>query len=174
MILTGKMITNSVTNGLITIEPFDRNSINPNSYNYRLGSVLYEIDERCIDPYKPSKYKKVILNSEGYELKPGKIYLGSTVETIGSDDYVTSLIGRSSVGRLGIFVQITADLGNLGSVHRWTLEIYVVQKIVVYPGMKIGQVSFWKPSGASTHKYTGKYGLDMKPYASKLHEELKK
>lgn len=174
MILTGQMIVSTVDNKLITIEPFDRSSVNPNSYNYHLGGTLFEIDGRSIDPKRPSKYKKINLKGEGYLLKPGKLYLGSTIEAIGSNDYVPSLIGRSSVGRLGIFVQITADLGNLGSVHKWTLEIHVVQKIIVYPGMKIGQVSFWKPSGANKHKYRGKYGLDMKPRASKIYEELSK
>ena len=62
---------------------------------------------------------------------------------------MTSLIGRSSVGRLGLFLQITADLGHLGKAHCWTLELKVVQSLIVYPHMKIGQVSFWQVTGGN-------------------------
>jgi dCTP deaminase len=84
---------------------------------------------------------------EGFLLRPGRIYLGSTLEIIGSDTYVPSLIGRSSLGRLGLFLQITADLGHLGTKHCWTLELKTVQPLIIYAGMRIGQVSFWKPEG---------------------------
>ncbi len=76
---------------------------------------------------------------------------------------MTSLIGRSSVGRLGLFVQISADLGNLGPAHQWTLELTCVQPVKVYPGMRIGQVSFWAATG-QVRQYEGvymKYNIPM-------------
>jgi dCTP deaminase len=85
------------------------------------------------------------------------VYLGTTVERIGASATVPSLIGRSSVGRLGLFVQFAADLGHPGAAHRWTLEIEVVQPVRVYPGMVIGQVSFWTTAGDLV-PYTGRFG----------------
>jgi dCTP deaminase len=94
------------------------------------------------------------------------------MEEIGSDYYVTSLIGRSSVGRLGIFLQITADLGHLGAKHCWTLELKVVQPVICYPRMKIGQVSFWCVEGETEHLYQGKYAGYSNAHRSEIHREL--
>jgi dCTP deaminase len=145
MILTGDEIASAVQGGSITLEPFSEELLNPNSYNYRLGEQLLVVDDDVIDLHSKSQTSEIIIPSEGYTLEPGRLYLGHTSETIGSDQYVPSLIGRSSLGRLGLFLQITADLGHLGTCHKWTLELTVVQPLTVYPGMRIGQVSFWKP-----------------------------
>ena len=157
MILTGSEIQKQVKNGSITIEPFDELLLNPNSYNYRLGKTLRIVTDELIDPRKEADYEELQIPEEGYLLLPNKLYLGSTVEKIGSENFVTSLIGRSSVGRLGMYLQITADLGQLGRAHCWTLEIRVVQPLRVYAGMRIGQVSFWKPTGEIKQLYTEGY-----------------
>ena len=68
---------------------------------------------------------------------------------------MTLLLGRSSIGRLGIFLNVTADLGHIGSCSHWTLEITVVQPVRIYPGTKIGQVSFWVTDHYSPHRYGG-------------------
>jgi dCTP deaminase len=104
----------------------------------------YGLDERVIPP-------------EGLVLRPGRVYLGTTAEVIGSTAFVPSLIGRSSLGRLGMFLQYSADLGQLGTVHRWTLEIKVVQPTRVYAGMCAGQVTFWTAVGEAL-AYTGRFG----------------
>lgn len=172
MILTGEEIKKEVLSGNIVISPFSAELVNPNSYNYHLGPTIIEITDEVIDPRKQPKYKIVKLTKDGFVLKPSKLYLGSTAEQIGSDHYVTSLIGRSSVGRLGLFLQVTADLGNIGAKHHWTLELKVVQPLKIYPGMKIGQVSFWTPSGEKNMHYMGKYHDHTEPHYSKLYEEL--
>ncbi|MFJ6017459.1 dCTP deaminase domain-containing protein [Streptomyces sp. NPDC092952] len=164
MILTGPAIREAVRNGTITIDPFEPNLLNPNSYNYRLGDRLEELTSRPADPTVPARTRTIDLSGDGLVLQPGTVYLGTTVETIGSEDFVTSLIGRSSLGRLGCFLQISADLGQLGAVHRWTLEITVVQPLRIYPGMRVGQVSFWRPSG-SRSPYLGHYGTLSVPAA---------
>ncbi|MCA9332947.1 hypothetical protein KDA00_03665 [Candidatus Saccharibacteria bacterium] len=174
MILTGEEIKKEVANGNIVIYPFNPELVNPNSYNYHLGNVIIEIVDEIIDPKKPSAYRIIQLNDKGFVMKPNKLYLGSTVECIGSDYYVTSLIGRSSIGRLGLFLQITADLGNIGAKHHWTLELKVVQPLKIYPGMRIGQVSFWKPAGKKSMRYMGKYRDHTEPHYSMLYEELSK
>ncbi|MEK7550449.1 MAG: deoxycytidine deaminase [Patescibacteria group bacterium] len=147
MILTGSEIKKMVKKNKIILDPFSDKLINPNSYNYRLGDTFLVYQNMVIDTKVLQKTKKIKIPKNGFTLQPGIIYLGSTLEKIGSDEFVPSLIGRSSLGRLGLFLQITADLGHLGTRHNWTLELTCVQPLVVYPGMRIGQVSFWKPDG---------------------------
>lgn len=144
MILTGHHISLMVSEGRIIIDPFIPSLLNPNSYNYRLGNTIYEIVSPEVDPKKSSTFIKHELTDDGFTLIPGRTYLGHTLEKIGSKEFVTSLIGRSSMGRLGLYLQITADLGHLGQPHCWTLELTVVQPLLIYPEMKIGQVSFWQ------------------------------
>ena len=173
MILSGLKIKEEVLKKRIFIEPFNEELLNPNSYNYRLGNVLYELVDDVIVPFKKCKYKKIELGSYGYVLKPNKVYLGCTMEVIGSDNYVTQLIGRSSVGRLGLFLQVTAPLGHVGCKLNWTLELKVVQPLRVYPGMKIGQVTFWCMDGDDEINYrNGRYNMN-KPNISKFYEEVK-
>ncbi|MEW2582921.1 dCTP deaminase [Streptomyces virginiae] len=164
MILTGSAIRDAVEAGSITIDPFDPAMLNPNSYNYRLGTTMKVLASRPADPRCEPETAPLVLPAEGYVLEPGVVYLGATVERIGSKDNVTSLIGRSSLGRLGCFLQISADLGQLGAEHCWTLEVTVVQRLKVYPGMKIGQVSFWRPVGDHM-PYEGHYGRISEPAA---------
>jgi dCTP deaminase len=161
MILTGPAIQTAVRTGDVLVEPFDEANLNPNSYNYHLADSLLVLGLGG----KP--IRKVSLSSRGYVLKPSKVYLGATLERIGSDRYVTLLLGRSSIGRLGIFLNVTADLGHLGSCSHWTLELTVVQPVRVYPGMKIGQVSFWLTDENSLHRYTGRYHRDSRPVGNR-------
>lgn len=157
MILTGPAIKTAVKNGRVVLEPFDAANLNPNSYNYHLGDTL------LIPGTGKQRSRKVRLHANGFVLEPGHIYLGTTQETIGSDYFVTLLLGRSSVGRLGIFLNVTADLGHIGSSSRWTLELTVVQPVRIYPQMKIGQVSFWMTDHRTTHRYKGRYRNDTHP-----------
>ena len=163
MILTGPAIQSAVKSGGVFVEPFDRANLNPNSYNYHLADSLLVLGVGG----KP--IHKVSLSPHGYILKPGKVYLGATLERIGSDKYVTLLLGRSSIGRLGIFLNVTADLGHLGSCSHWTLELTVVQPVRVYPGMKIGQVSFWLTDDNSSPRYRGRYHRDSHPVGNRDH-----
>lgn len=171
MILSGLKIKEEVLNNNITIEPYNNELLNPNSYNYRLANTIYEITENIIDPKKKTCIKKIIIPKDGYILQPNKLYLGSTYEKIGSSKYVTQLIGRSSVGRLGLFLQVTAPLGHVGCSHCWTLELRVVEPLKIYPMMKIGQVSFWCIEGDATLNYSnGKYNNYLKAEVSKFYE----
>lgn len=147
MILTGGQIQQEVVKGNIIIDPFQPELLNPNSYNYRLGKQLLMLTDSVIDAVSLPSITQIDIPNEGFILEPGFVYLGSTHEIIGSDVYVPSLIGRSSLGRLGLFLQITADLGHIGTNHCWTLELTCVQPLVIYAGMRIGQVSFWQPVG---------------------------
>ncbi len=156
MILTGPEIMRQRTRGRITINPFIPERINPNSYNYHLGNELLEYEDGILDPAKEPKIKKRQIGKHGFVLRPGKLYLGYTSEVIGSDYYVPIIKGRSSIGRLGLFIVITADLIDLGAVGCWTLQMHAVQPVKVYPGMQIGQMTFWRTMGKQT-LYAGKY-----------------
>lgn len=157
MILTGPQITREVERGAIVIDPFDPAAVGPNSYDYRLGPTLHTLRESSVDSRQQAETDEFELPADGFVLQPRRLYLGTTVETIGSSEFVPSLIGRSSLGRLGVYLQVSADLGNLGAVHRWTLEILAVQPVRVYPGMTVGQVSFWAAHGDRS-PYTGYFG----------------
>jgi len=162
MILTGNYIFREVLRGNISIYPFRRSQINPNSYNYRLGKTIKVFDKFVNGK---SAFKKILIPESGYILKPGQMYLGHTYEFIGSNKYAMSLIGRSSMGRLGLFLQISANLGHTTSYHRWTLEMVALKPIKIYPKMIIGQVSFWSNLGR-IYKYSGKYAKYSKPQES--------
>lgn len=162
MILTGPAIKTAVKAGDIAIDPFDRGQVNPNSYNYHLGRKLLVLGPGG----RP--IRKILLSRRGFVLEPGKVYLGATLERIGSAKYVTLLLGRSSIGRLGIFLNVTADLGHLGSCSHWTLELTVVQRVRIYPEMKIGQVSFWMTNDERKFfHYHGRYHRDSRPVANR-------
>jgi dCTP deaminase len=75
---------------------------------------------------------------------------------MGSTRYVPIIKGRSSIARLGLFITITADLIDIGSINQWTLQLHCVVPVRVYPGMPIGQVTFWKAHG-KIELYNGKY-----------------
>ena len=165
MILTGSEIGREIRRGAITFDPFDEASLNPNSINYRLGSRL-KVYRRTEEPNR-HVFSEIIIPPDGHVLDAGRMYLGHTLETIGSDAYAMSLIGRSSIGRLGLFVQASANLGHTTSCHRWTLELVATRPIRVYPGMRIGQVSFWMNRGAVV-PYRGWYGNQDRPQGSRL------
>jgi len=154
MILTGNEIQRQLDKGNILLCPFNSSQLNPNSYNYRLGPFL-----KVFIKFNGNKsvFKKVRIPKKGYILKPGRMYLGHTEELIGSKKYAMSLIGRSSMGRLGLFLQVSANLGHTNSSHHWTLELVPSIPIRIYPNMIIGQVSFWTNRG-EIKKYTGKFG----------------
>jgi dCTP deaminase len=166
MILTGSEIAAEVARCGIVIAPFRASQVNPNSYNFRLGDTMIVYEEEVLDPSVENKYRTIILPEEGLVLESDRIYLGSTVEVIGSTEYVPIIRARSSIARLGLFVHVTADLIDLGSIGRLTLQLHAVQPVRVYPDMEIGQVTFWRTLGERV-QYDGKYQGSNGPVPSK-------
>src|SRR6266545_2310873 len=161
MILSGKQIGEEVMAGAITISPFSDRNLNSASYSYHLGQEIVVQQS----PDSLGKREMVTASSAdgmGMLLRPGTLYLSNTLEEIGSRTYVVLLSGRRSTAKLGLFVQLSANLGNLGDAHCWTLELSCVQPVVVYPGMLIGQVTFWRPRGPIT-LYSGPYTQHSRP-----------
>jgi dCTP deaminase len=156
VILSGDAIRAAVACGDVVIEPFDEAQVGPNSYDFRLGNRCKTYKERVLDPLKPNEVVESIIPPEGMLLSPGRIYLVNTLETMGSPKYVPIIRGRSSTGRLGLFIDVTADLGDLGSINQWTLQLVPILPILIYPGILIGQVTFWSTKGAPA-AYNGRY-----------------
>lgn len=171
MILTGNEIRRQVNLGRITIEPFDERQLNPNSYNFRLGEQLKIYCNDILDPRVPQPTSDIVLSESGLVLQPDRIYLGHTVEVMGSNYYVPIIKGRSSSARLGLFIHVTADLIDIGSVNQWTLQLFAVQPVRLYPDMLIGQVTFWVPEGPIV-LYRGKYTGSRGPIPSLIYRDF--
>ncbi len=161
MILSGKEIHQQVENGTISIDPFNSGQLNPNSYNLRLHSDLLVYDSDVLDMKEKNSTSPLTIPDEGLLLEPQKLYLGRTIERTATDKYVTMLEGRSSVGRLGLFIHITAGFGDIGFDGFWTLEIFCVQPIKIYANLEICQIFY--------HTIDGDYDL----YRSKKYQSNK-
>lgn len=135
MILSGKEIKNKLGKE-ICIDPFDEKLLNPNSYNLRLHNELLIYEDPVLDMKKPNKTNKIIIPEDGYILKPGELYLGRTLEYTKTDKYVPMLEGRSSIGRLGLFIHVTAGFGDVGFNGYWTLEMFVSVRLKYTPMFK--------------------------------------
>ncbi|MFE3409584.1 dCTP deaminase [Streptomyces mirabilis] len=166
MILTGPEITAAAHDGRLTINPFEPDQVNPNSYNVRLGPTLLTYTAPVIDAHHPNPTTAVEIGPGGYVLQPGELYLGHTLEQVGSDTFVPLLFGRSSVGRLGLFVEITAPIGDIGFHGQWTLMLSPIRPLRVYAGMKIGQIMFFVSTG-DIDLYRGKYQAATGPQPSR-------
>ena len=83
------------------------------------------------------------------------------------------LEGRSSIGRLGMFVHVTAGFGDVGFNGYWTLEIFVVQPLIIYPEVEICQIYYHHLDGAHSSYQSGKYQNNQGIQASKLYEDFR-
>lgn len=173
MILTGDEIKNQVYAGKIHIKPFIEENLNPNSYNFRLGDTLKVYTNNCLDAAVENQCREFAIPKEGFVLQPNQLYLGHTIEEMGSDHYVPIMQARSSVGRLGLYIYLNSGLGDLGFKRQWTLELHAIHPLRVYPEMKVGQMLFWKPLG-TIKLYEGKYKDSIGPQSSQIWRDFNK
>lgn len=169
--LTGHEIRNMVAAGYIVIRPFDEDNLGPNSYDVRLDSQLVVYDEVILDPRRKNRCHTIHIPESGLVLQPGRLYLGRTIEYTESPSHIPMYDGRSSLGRLGVASHVTAGFGDLGFRGRWTLELSVVQPVWVYPGMRIGQLSWHNPDGMIMDRYHGKYQGQEDVQPSRMFED---
>ena len=157
--LTANEILKQIKLGNIGIDPFDINCLNPNSYNVHLADEIIQYDKHIVLDMKKNdnRYTKKIIPESGLTLYPNTLYIGSIKETVSSDKFISAIDGRSSIGRLGISIHSTAGFGDIGFSGTYTLEISVVQPVVIYPDMLIGQVYFTEPNGDIDFLYNGRY-----------------
>lgn len=187
MILGGQTILDEIKNGNIEIDPFDETKINPNSYNLTLHDKLLVYDT----PYslipssgeyrrKPltmkfeNKTRELYIPEDGLLLNPGTLYLGRTVERTFTDKYVPMIEGRSSIGRLGLMIHVTAGFGDVGFDGTWTLEIVPVQPIVIYPNIEIAQIYYHTVTDTSIKYTSNKYLNQIDVTASRLYKDFEK
>ena len=156
MIFTDKKILESIENGKIVIEPFDKTCLGTNSYDVHLGKYLAVYKDRILDAKKHNKIIELEIGSEGFVLQPGTLYLGVTQEYTETHNSVPFLEGKSSIGRLGIDIHATAGKGDVGFCNTWTLEISCVQPVRVYEGMPIGQLIYFAVEGEIENLYNNK------------------
>jgi len=171
MILTGLEIKKEVLQKRIHILPFDEQNLNPNSYNFRLGKKLKIYKQKILDSAQQMNFEEIIIPEEGYLLQPNQLYLGHTIEEMGSDFFVPIMQARSSIGRLGLYIYLNSGLGDLGFKKQWTLELHSIHPLKIYPGMKIGQMLFWKPLG-EINLYQGKYKDSQGPEVSQIWKDF--
>ncbi|MEY9855097.1 dCTP deaminase [Catenulispora sp. GAS73] len=171
MILTGPEIAAAQRDGRLRIDPFDLAAVNPNSYNLRLGPTLLQYNVPVLDAARPNPTREMTVGESGVVLQPGRLYLGHTIETAGSDVFVPLLFGRSSVGRLGLFVEITAPIGDIGFHGQWTLMLHPTVAVRVYAGMRISQIMFFLSKGP-IDTYSGKYQHADGPRSSASWQDL--
>ena len=171
MILSGKEIEKHLGQAIL-IDPYEPSQLNPNSYNLRLHDELLVYDDRVLDMKKENRSSRISIPPEGLELEPHTLYLGRTLEHTRTDRFVPMLEGRSSVGRLGLFVHVTAGFGDVGFDGYWTLEMFCVQPIVIYPWVEICQIFYHSIEGDYDPYKSGKYQGNKDIQASKFHEDL--
>jgi len=173
MILTGPEIRKRLGKEII-IDPFDESQLNPNSYNLKLHNELLVYENPVLDMKKPNPTRAIQLPESGLELEPNRLYLGRTVERTETYGMVPMLEGRSSVGRLGLFVHVTAGFGDVGFKGYWTLEIFAVQPIRIYPGVQICQIFYHTLEGDQVLYQAGKYQDNQGIQASMLYKDFAK
>lgn len=141
MILSGVEIEKEL-NKNIFITPYDRANLGPNSYNLRLHDELLVYTAETLDMRTPNATETLRIPAEGLVLEPNRLYLGRTVEHTETKSYVPMIEGRSSIGRLGMCIHVTAGFGDVGFRGYWTLEIFVLHRIRVYPNVAVCQVYY--------------------------------
>lgn len=171
MILTGKEILKKSGKDII-IEPWDDKLLNPNSYNLRLHNEMIVYNTFPLDMKKPNQTEKIIIPETGICLEPGKLYLGRTLEYTETHNLVPMLEGRSSIGRLGMFVHVTAGFGDVGFKGYWTLEISVIHPLVIYPNVQICQIFYHTVEGEITEYKSGKYQANQGIQPSLLYKDF--
>ena len=174
MILTGPEIQKRIDDGQIVIDPFDAGLINPNSYNLRLHDELMVYEDECLDMRRPPQTRRISIPEDGFELQPNRLYLGRTVEYTETHECVPMLEGRSSIGRLGLFVHVTAGFGDVGFRGFWTLEMICIAPIRIYPGVEICQIFYHTLEGVIEEYKSDKYQGNRDIQASMLFKDLQK
>lgn len=193
-ILVDNDILRAIEAGVIKIDPFDRACLGTNSYDVHLAETLLTYKNRDWPSVLPDRSVSVFyggldcraenltvpstIQPAGHWLLPGELYLASTIEYTESHVHVPMLNGKSSLGRLGLSIHVTAGSGDVGFCNHWTLEMTVVRPLRIYAGMPIGQLLWFEASGVPLRPYNkkpdAKYNeRDAQPGVSQMHRNFK-
>lgn len=171
MILSGHEIQERRGKSIV-IDPFNEQHLNPNSYNLTLHNELMVYEEVVLDMKSANRVRRIEIPEDGLVLSPNQLYLGRTAERTETHDLVPMIEGRSSVGRLGLFVHVTAGFGDVGFCGYWTLEMFAVQPVRIYPGVPICQIFYHEITGEITEYDSDKYQHNRDIQPSLLFKEL--
>lgn len=171
MILSGLEIREQMGRNIV-IDPFDERNLNPNSYNLTLHDELMVYEEVILDMRKANRVRRITIPPEGLVLSPNQLYLGRTIERTETHNLVPMIEGRSSIGRLGLFVHVTAGFGDVGFCGYWTLEMFAVQPVRIYAGVSICQIFYHQIAGDFTKYQSDKYQHNRDIQPSLLFKEL--
>ena len=168
MLLSDRDITAAIAEGRLGIDPYDKALVQPSSIDVRLDRFFRTFENHRyphIDPAEdqPDLTRMVEpIADEPFILHPGEFVLGSTYEVVTlPDDVAARLEGKSSLGRLGLLTHSTAGFIDPGFSGHVTLELANVANLPIklWPGMKIGQLCFFRLSSPAEHPYgSEKYG----------------
>lgn len=162
MPISDMLLNSFIASGEIKITPFRPSCVQPNSYDLHLGSTLTTYFDRVLDAKKEPTARSLTIPDDGFVLQPGTLYLGVTEEyTSATRKLVPYLDGKSSVGRLGVWVHVTAGGGDAGFAGHWTLEIVAVMPTRIYAGMPIAQLRYEPLDGEVENPY-GSNGRNSK------------
>ena len=181
--LTGQKIYDEVQSGNIIIDKFNPDFLQPNSYDLHWGNEIKVVKYNAtsefernnlvypiIDMMEPQLVEQIIIPEDGILLWPNSLYLIPTVETVGSSLYVPQIVGRSSIGRMGIQVSQHAAFGDIGFVGKWTLQVSVIYPTRIYPNLRVCHVFFEEPCGTVNASYHGRYQYSIDAQESKFIE----
>jgi dCTP deaminase len=171
MILSGYEIRSQLGSNIV-IDPFEESRLNPNSYNLSLHDELLVYEEVVLDMKNSNRSRRLHIPPEGLVLDPNRLYLGRTVERTETHNLVPMIEGRSSIGRLGLFVHVTAGFGDVGFCGYWTLEMFAVQPIRIYAGVSICQIIYHDIRGDFAEYASDKYQHNRDIQPSLLFREL--
>ena len=171
MILSGEEIKQRLGSD-IEIDPYDPKHMNANGYDLTLHHELLVYEEVVLDLKEPNRYRRIEIPESGYVLSPNQIYLARTVEHTETRNLVPMIEGRSSLGRLGLFVHVTAGFGDIGFKGFWTLEMFAVQPIKIYPGISICQIFYHQIHGKIHEYVSDKYQNNTGIQPSLLYKEI--
>ena len=168
MLLSDRDILAEIEQQRIQVEPYDESMIQPSSIDFRLDRFFRVFENHKyphIDPAADQSDLTRVVEPEGddaFILHPGEFVLGSTFEVVTlPDDLAARVEGKSSLGRLGLLTHATAGFVDPGFSGHVTLELANVATLPIklYPGMKIGQLCFFRLSSPAIHPYgSAKYG----------------
>jgi len=124
MILVDKTILSEIDKGNIKVVPFNREYLGTNSIDLTLNPEILVYRNDVLDCKSINTTKPITIPNEGMVLMPGQLYIASTNEYTETLNAVPKLEGKSSLGRLGLFIHVTAGYGDVGFKGTWTLELF--------------------------------------------------
>lgn len=159
MILSDQVILRELKAGNIVISPFKQEYLNPNSVDLTLAPTCKVYVDTPLDCRGVNNTAEFVIPESGYVLQPGQLYLYACNERIGVKKNVcATVMGKSSLGRLGLDIHVCAGFIDTGFEGSLVLEMRVVKPLRIFPNMKICQIKFERVEGEVIESYDQKNG----------------